>query len=327
MNIDQSGFKTMRNVLLAGVVLLVIKFTAFFITHSNAILSDALESIINVAAGAFTLFSIALAAKPKDINHPYGHGKIEFVAAGFEGGLILLAGLLIITKAIYNFIHPSELHSLGTGTLLAGVSGFANYILGYWLIREGEKIKSVALVADGKHLQSDTWSSAGLVAGMLMVWLTGYVWLDNVFAILFAVFIIITGYKLVRKSLAGLMDEADENIMSEVLEVLNKHRSPKWIDIHNLRMQQYGSSFYIDCHITLPWYNNLHDTHDELKKIEYIITSQFHHQVELFIHPDPCIPESCSLCQITECKHRIHPFKEELKWTLKNVMENKKHMS
>jgi cation diffusion facilitator family transporter len=316
--------KAMRNVLIAGIAIMVLKFVAYFITHSNAILSDALESIINVVAGAFAYYSVLLAAKPKDLDHPYGHGKIEFISAGFEGGLILIAGLLIIVKSIMNLLHPIPIEHLDVGAWMTAVAGGINYILGRYLIRVGENQKSLTLIADGKHLQTDTWSSLGLVAGVLIIYFTGYTFLDSIFAILFGILIMVTGFKLVRKSLAGLMDEADESVIREVIAVLQKHRKKEWIDIHNLRIQQYGSSYHIDCHITLPWYNNLQTSHDELKKIEDLIIDQFHHQVELFIHADPCITESCKLCEIN-CEVRQHAFEQRLDWTLENVLKNEKH--
>lgn len=304
---------------------MLVKFIAFFITHSNAILSDALESIINVVAGAFAYYSLRVAAKPKDMDHPYGHGKIEFISAGFEGGLILLAGIIIIGKSVINMIHPVEIDRLEVGAILATLAGVANFVLGRFLIRTGETYKSITLVADGKHLQSDTWSSLGLVLGVILIYFTGWVWLDNVFAIGFGAVIIFTGYKLVRKSLAGLMDEADETIINDVIHVLNEHRNESWIDIHNLRILQYGSSYHIDCHITLPWYNDLKTSHDELKNIEDLVTAKFHDKVELFIHPDPCLPFSCSVCQLKQCNVRQRPFEYKIEWTSANVIRNEKH--
>lgn len=317
--------RVMRGVLLCSIGILLIKFSAFFITHSNAILSDALESIINVLAGAFALYSLILSAKPKDVAHPYGHGKIQFVSAGFEGGLILLAGVIIIGKSILNWINPIEVHSLNDGTLLAAIAGVANYILAQILIRSGRKHNSLTLIADGKHLLTDTWSSVGLVAGVILMQLTNWLWLDNALAIFFGLLIMYTGYKLVRQSIAGLMDEADEQILQEVIEVLQTHRKPVWIDIHNLRIQQYGSSYHIDCHVTLPWYQDLQTSHDELKEMETIIAKEFNHKIELFIHPDPCLPFSCCLCQLEGCKERQQPFDHIIQWNTNNVMRNEKH--
>jgi cation diffusion facilitator family transporter len=315
----------MRWVLTGSVVILLLKFVAYFVTHSNAILSDALESIINVIAGAFAYYSLSLAAKPKDTDHPYGHGKIEFISAGFEGGLILLAGILIIVKSIGNSIHPTTIHSLDIGALLASLAGVANFLMGRVLIKLGKAHKSVTLVADGKHLQSDTWSSIGLIIGVLFMYITGITWLDNILAIVFACIIMFTGYRLMRRSLAGLMDEADDQVLQEVLNVLNEFRKPNWIDIHNLRVLQYGSHYHIDCHVTLPWYESLQISHDALKEMEFLIAKAFQQKVELFIHPDPCIPASCSLCTLTECTVRQKPFINRMEWTLENVLRNQKH--
>jgi cation diffusion facilitator family transporter len=325
---DKSAYiqiRVMRTVLVCSIGILLLKFSAYFITHSNAILSDALESIINVVAGAFALYSLVLAAKPKDDGHPYGHGKIEFISAGFEGGLILLAGIIIIVKSIVNWIHPIEIHSLDAGAILAAIAGAANYILARILIRTAQKHNSLTLMADGKHLMTDTWSSVGLVAGVILIQFTGWVWLDNFLAAAFGLLIIYTGYQLVRKALAGLMDEADENILQEVINVLQTNRTPFWIDIHNLRIQQYGSSYHIDCHVTLPWYQDLKTSHDELKNMESLITEKFHRKVELFIHPDPCLPFSCSLCSVKDCPERQKPFERSVEWTVANVMRNEKH--
>ena len=317
--------KAMRTVIIIGMVIMLIKFFAFFITHSNAILTDALESIINVVAGFFAYYSLSVAARPKDNNHPYGHGKIEFISAGFEGGLILLAGIVIIVKSVFDFIHPKEVELLDIGAYLAGTAGLFNFILGKYLIKTGTQNKSITLVADGKHLLSDTYSSIGLVAGLIIITLTKILWLDNLLAIIFGMVIIATGYQLFRKSLAGLMDEADTVVLNDVLDTLNKTRIDKWIDIHNLRVQQYGSSYHIDCHVTLPWYHDLQTSHDELKKMEDIIYKKYDDRVELFIHPDPCIPLSCAICQLSECAVRQHPFEKKIGWTLENVMKDEKH--
>jgi cation diffusion facilitator family transporter len=317
--------RAMRIVVGTGILIMLIKFTAYFLTHSNAVLTDAAESVINVVAGSFAYYSIRYAARPKDTTHPYGHGKIEFISAGFEGGLILMAGLTIIIKSVMNLMHPIIVESLDVGAFLAGAAGLINFILGKYLIAVGEKNKSITLVADGKHLLSDTYSSIGLVAGLVVIIFTRIVWLDSLLAIIFGVVIIVTGYRLLRKSFAGLMDEADENVLSDVLKVLNDYRNEQWIDIHNLRVQQYGSSFHIDCHVTLPWYNDLQTSHDELKKMEALIERQFDERVELFIHPDPCIPLSCSICQIADCKVRQKPFERKMEWTLENVLKNERH--
>ena len=325
MTKENKDMKAISLALVAGVVILCIKFSAYFLTHSTAILTDALESIINVVAGTFAMYSIKLASKPKDKEHPYGHGKIEFISAGFEGGLIFIAAIAILVRSIDILIHPIEINKLDIGIYFSAFGGIANFLVGSYLIRTGKKSRSITLVADGKHLISDTYSSVGLVIGLIVISLTGLLWLDAVIAIVFGILILFTGYQLIRKSLAGLMDEADEQSLLEVIAVLNKNRSNNWIDIHNLRVLRYGAHLHIDCHITLPWYNDLKSSHDELKKIEDIIRQEFNDRVEIFIHPDPCLPLSCAICSIADCRERKHPFKKSITWELENLLSDEKH--
>jgi cation diffusion facilitator family transporter len=311
--------------LLLGVALLVIKFVAWWHTNSNAILSDALESIINVVAGAFALYSLVIAAQPSDHNHPYGHGKIEFVSAGFEGALIFLAGILIIVKAIYNLQFPQPLGSLDLGVLLTFITGGLNYLMGIFLIKRGRKFESTIMVASGKHLHSDAWSSVGLIVGLVLVWITGWEVLDSIIAMTFAGFIIYTGYGLVRSALAGIMDETDTALVAEIVEQLEAHRSPHWIDIHNLRVIKYGASLHIDCHMTLPWYFTTKESHYEVEALSQVANAKRENPVELFIHVDPCLPNSCPLCMKFDCTYRKHAFEKRVEWKLENVAVNQKH--
>lgn len=317
--------KTMRIVLFFSMVVMAVKFVAFFITHSNAILTDALESIINVSAGAFALFSIYFASQPKDENHPYGHGKMEYFSAGLEGGLILIAGTYIIVKSTFNFSHPVAIHSLDIGLYLSVFAGVCNYLMGTYLVKKGKIHNSTLMIADGKHLLSDTVSSIGLVLGLAIVFFTKIYWLDNVIAIIFGVFIIYTGYKLLKESVNSLLDEADYGKLDQLIEILNKNRREKWIDMHNLRVLKYGSHLHMDAHITLPWYDNLNDSHAEVSAVEYLIKEKLEGEVEFFIHADPCLPTSCPICIMKDCKLRKAAFEKRLEWTLQNVLPDQKH--
>lgn len=317
--------KAMRWVLFTGALVMLIKFSAYFLTHSQAIFSDALESIINLVAGAFALFSIYYAAQPRDENHPYGHGKIEFFAAGFEGAMILVAGIGIILKSAAALLHQSPVHELGLGMGLTLAAGLMNYLLGRFLLKKGKKLQSITLEADGLHLLSDTYSSLALLGGLLLIQLTGLFWLDSVLAILFALFIIFTGYKLLRKSLAGLMDEVDEQILKQIETLLNNNRKEEWIDVHNLRVLQYGASYHIDCHLTLPWYWSLEQAHQEVISFENIFRQAFPERIELFIHTDPCLPLSCQVCSISSCPQRRHAFSKKIAWQLNRLVKNEKH--
>lgn len=317
--------RIMRGVLVIGSLLTVGKFVGWFITHSDAVLTDALESIINVVAASIGLMSLTVAARPRDENHPYGHGKIEFVAVGFEGGAIFLAGTGMAMKAVYGFFHPQPLASIDVGLWITAVAAGVNGLLGWMLLRQGRDLHSQTLVADGRHLLSDTWSSVVLLAGLAAIRLTGLVWIDPLLAFGLGIYILVVGYRLLRDALAGLMDEADFYQIKQIIHVLNTKRRDRWIDIHNLRVVKYGSQLHIDAHLTLPWYDDLRKTHDAVKELEDIINEHFRNRVEFFIHTDPCLPESCPICLVNECPVRQAPFKNRLDWNLRILMKNQPH--
>ena len=317
--------KTMLVILIIGIALMAIKFMAFFITRSNAILTDALESIINIVAGGFALYSLHYSSQPKDQDHPYGHGKIEYISSGLEGGLIILSGIAIIIKSTYSFLHPGELRALDIGLMLTLGTGLCNFFMGRYLIHHGRINQSTAMIADGKHLVSDTISSAGIVIGLLIIYFTKLYWLDNSIAILAGFYISFMGYKLLKESVTGLLDEADVEKLDMLIAKLNEGRRKKWIDMHNLRVLKYGSHLHVDAHITLPWYDNLEDSHTEVTMVESLIKKQLGAELEFFIHADPCLPSSCPICVVEDCPVRKAPFVRRLDWTLENLLPDKKH--
>jgi cation diffusion facilitator family transporter len=175
MSVSKRNIRIQTLILIAGIIILAGKFSAWIITDSNAILTDALESIINVVAGAFALYSLFLTSKPRDEDHPYGHGKIEFLSSGFEGGLILIAGLVMTAKACYNFFKPIPIDSLDYGIIIIIVTGLVNYLLGTFLQKRGKRDKSIIMIASGQHLMSDAWSTLGLIIGLTIIYFTGFV--------------------------------------------------------------------------------------------------------------------------------------------------------
>ncbi|MBN8879772.1 MAG: cation transporter [Sphingobacteriales bacterium] len=308
-----------------SVILLAIKFIAYFSTLSVSILTDALESIVNVVAGAIGLYSLYVAAKPRDSDHPYGHGKAEFLSAAVEGTLIGIAGLVILYKAILSLIHPVELKKIDMGIWLVAATALVNYLVGIYCERIGKKNDSMALQASGKHLQSDTLSTLGIIAGLVLLYFTGWNWVDGVVAILFGGFIIFMGYRILRSSIAGIMDEADRKLLSRLVELLNANRRTNWIDIHNLRVIKYGSILHIDCHLTVPWYLNVHEAHREIDALTELVRKEFGQSVEFFVHSDGCLPFSCPICDKMECTVRKHNFEKKIRWTLDNILKNEKH--
>lgn len=314
-----------RLTLIIGAILLVIKFIAYFLTHSNTILTDALESIVNVVAGAFGLFSLYVAALPKDENHPYGHGKIEFVSAAVEGVLILMAGILILIKSAYNLQYPIPVHDVDTGIWITAVAGGINYLLGAYVGREGKRMDSMVLIASGEHLKSDGYSTLGMIAGLGMILVTDWLWLDSVVAIVFGIIIIKAGIEVIKSSMAGIMDEVDYELVKEVVAVLNQDRHPECIDVHNLRVIKYGTALHVDCHITIPWYFDTRQAHDEVERMEELLAANTQKSIEFFIHVDPCIPASCKICNKQDCPVRQFEWKQKVEWTVENIMLNQKH--
>ena len=308
-----------------SVLLLAAKFLAYYLTHSVAILTDAMESIVNVAAGFIGLYSLYISAKPRDINHPYGHGKAEFLSAAVEGTLILSAGAIIIYKAVQHFIFPAPIHSIDIGITLVGITGLVNLVVGFLGARYGKRNQSLALIASGRHLVSDSYSTFGIVAGLLLISFTKLLWIDSAIAIVFGVIIIYTGYRILRRSIAGIMDEADEELLVRMVRVLNTNRKENWVDLHNLRVIKYGSILHVDCHLTVPWYLNVHEAHAEIDALASLIRREFGESLELFVHSDGCLYVQCPICLKSDCPVRHHSFEKKIEWSLGNIISNKKH--
>ena len=308
-----------------SVAIFIGKIIAWRFTHSVAILTDALESIINVVTGFIGLYSIILAVKPRDRNHPFGHGKIEYVSASIEGVLILIAGLIISFEAVYKLIFPQPLQALELGIILTTCTGIINYVLGSYALQQATRQPSATLDAAGRHLRVDAYSTFAIIAGLLLLQWTHWWWIDSAVALLFAVFIIITGYKVLRKSLSGIMDESDEVVVKKVIQYLEQHRLPQWIDIHNMRVLQYGAVLHIDAHMTLPWYYTVADGEKEIHRLEQLVRSYFGNDVEMFIHIDACASYSCKICSVAFCPVRQSPLQAPIQWTPENMWIDAKH--
>ena len=312
-------------VLIASTVIMLVKFAAWWITDSTTILSDALESIVNVLAGGFALYSLVLAAKPRDREHPYGHGKVEFISAGIEGGAVIVAGAFIIWQAVNAILANEAPKELELGIVLTSIAGGLNYVLGSMLRRRGMVAHSITMEASGEHLLSDAWSTVAMICGLVLMKITGLLWLDQVFAIGFAIYIIFTGSRVFRRSVAGIMDEADLDTASGLIEFLQKERRPEWIDLHNFRMIKYGELLHIDCHVTLPWYFTLEAAHDQIDLMERLVNTRSGRIVEFFVHMDPCIPISCAICSMPDCPVRRQPRQKEVHWSQHTVLTDRKH--
>lgn len=308
-----------------SLVLLVMKTIAWRLSNSAALLTDALESIVNVVASAFALYSVSYAARPRDLSHPYGHGKIEFFSAGLEGAMIMIAGSLTLYEGAQRLMQPLPISNWGIATAAAVVGGLANGAVGMHLRRRGRQLHSLALQADGTHLLSDAWSSAALALGLAIAWATGWLWIDGVLCAGLSLLLLYKGYELMRSSISGLMDEANPELVETVVKVLAVHKKTNWIDVHHLKIQHYGPRLHIDCHVTLPYYYTLGETHRELTHMEQLLRGRLPYEVEIFIHPDPCLPQCCHYCSLLTCPVRSEDYKVDVVWDVETLYRNQKH--
>ncbi len=312
---------------LVSILLLAVKFYGYRLTGSAAILSDALESIINVIASTFALISIWLASRPPDASHPYGHGKIESFSAGFEGALILLAAIGIFMTAVPRIVHPVPLPHLDAGMLLILSTAVVNAALGTYLLHVGKKTKSLTLIADGKHVLTDVYSTAGVLVGLVLVQWTGWREMDGLTACMVGVNILVSGLALIRKAFSGLMNAADPELLSEISRVISSKRREHWIDIHQLRAWTSGSFVHIDFHLILPKDFSLEQAHIEGKLLEKALQEHFGGEAGVLIHLDPCLDLQCPICARFACPTRTIESTSMPLWTLESMTKDESSQS
>ncbi len=293
--------------LLVAIVLLGIKYQAYRMTGSAAVLSDALESIVNVIAAAFSLGGLVFAGIPADRNHPYGHGKIEFMAAAFEGGLIAFAAILIIWESAVALVQGSAIRDLDAGIVLVAAAGCCNGALGWFLVRVGRSHRSMTLVADGQHVLSDFWTSVGIVGGLLLVQLTGLEWLDPVVAIAVALLLLFTGWRLVRLAAGGLLDEEDPELVQRFVKEIGPHIGQGVISVHHLRAIRAGRVPHISAHLVVPEFWTVERAHDLAEQLAARLSNQLG-ESEITFHTDPCHRAHCGGCDVEACSVRTKPF-------------------
>lgn len=310
MNEETLKQRVQQRILLLSFLILIGKFVAYWLTDSVGILTDALESIVNVAAGAMSLYALYWSARPKDKSHPFGHGKMELLSASVEGIMISIAGLMIIYEGIKRLFFPVEVQRLDVGIIIVAISGLLNYAMGWYSIRTGKRYSSVALVAGGRHLQSDTYSTIGLVVGLLLLHFTRIMWIDSALALIFGTIIIVTGVSILRKTTANLLDKADVALLQQLAETLNEKRGPDWIDIHNAKVIKYGNFLYMDCDLTVPWYYTIEKGHKVGEALKAALESRFADRIQLTVHLDPCniFNRSRCYCCPLDCKYRKENF-------------------
>lgn len=307
--------------LAVGAVLLGAKYLAYTLTGSSAILSDAMESIVNVVAAVFALGGLAFAGRPVDRNHPYGHGKIEFFSAAFEGGLIAFAAVMILYQAGLSFVQGVEIRALDLGLVITAAAGLANLALGRFLIGVGRRYKSMTLIADGQHVVSDFWTSLGVVVGLALVRLTGIVWFDPLVAAIVGVNLAWTGLRLVRHAAGGLLDEEDTELLSNLLEAMNASVIPGIIRVHNLRAIRSGRFSHVDAHLVVPEFWSVEQAHDAADAFERQVIAAGQVEGEIVFHLDPCRRVYCGQCDVAECPVRVSPFVRRSRITVDEAVQ------
>lgn len=308
--VESSGLRVRAAIvsLLVSVVLLGVKYVAYVHTGSAAILSDALESIINVVAAVFAVGSLRFATRPADRGHPYGHGKIEYFSAAFEGGLIAFAALLIVWYAIRDLVRGAELADLELGLVLTVGAGIANATLGWFLLRVGKKHRSITLIADGHHVLADFQTSLGVVVGLVLVQLTGLTWFDPAAALLVGFSLALTGWRLVREAAGGLLDEEDGGLLSRLVAAFEDVRFQGIIRIHRLRAIRSGREAHADAHLIVPEFWSVEQAHDAAVELERRIFALPSIDGEIVFHVDPCMRALCTSCDLPDCPVRERAF-------------------
>ncbi|MNJ93322.1 Ferrous-iron efflux pump FieF [compost metagenome] len=306
---------------IASILIFFLKIGAYKITGSAAVLSDALESIVNVLAALVALYVVRFASQPADHEHPYGHGKAEYFSSTFEGGMIFFAAIVIIGESIKSLIYHEAPQKLETGLIVVGVAALLNLALGLYLHRVGRKHHSEALKASGAHVLSDVYTTVGVMVGLGLVLLTDLPWIDPVVAILVGVNLAYSGFKIVRESLGGLLDEQDETSLEDLTKSLEQNRRPGIIDIHHMRAIRSGRFHHVDAHLVVPEYWDISHVHEVEQSFEADVVRDYVFDGELAFHLDPCKKSYCSVCVVENCPIRQEPFKEARPFTLKSLTD------
>lgn len=259
----------------AAVATIGIKVAAWLVTGSVGLLADAAESVVNLVAAAFALFALKLSAKPADHNHHFGHTKVEYFSAGLEGLMVLVASGFIIVFAVQRLLEPRPIEAVGIGLAISLVAAALNGLVAQVLIRAGKRYRSITLRADGAHLMTDLYTSLGVVLGVGLVWLTGWWWLDPVVAIVVAINILVTGYRLVAESSRGLMDVAMSPEDNQRLHELLQQHSGSEVDFHAVRTRESGARQFMEMHMLVPGDWTVQRGHDAMEDLIEQLRAEF----------------------------------------------------
>lgn len=307
----------------ANAIILAFKFFAYEMTGSQAILSDALEGIVNIVAAGSAFVVLVLSNRPADRNHPYGHGKAEYFSAAFEGGLISFAAVLIVISAGHALITGHTVTKLDSGLGLITVAALCNLGLALYLLRAGRRTQSSALLASGHHSLSDFWTTLATIVGLGLVHITGAAIIDPLVALGMGGVLSWTGLKIVRGSLGALLDEEDEEMLEALVSACNKVRLPGIIKVHHVRAMRSGAYHFIDAHVVVPEFWEMHTAHDEVNRFERKLIEAHSHRGEIHFHMDPCRRKHCSMCDLSNCPLRQAQFEGHDTYTIEGITAKK----
>lgn len=271
----------------AALVTIFLKFFAWYLTDSVGLLSDALESCVNLVAAIIALIMLTIAETPADEKHPFGHTKAEYFSSAIEGGMIVVAAFSIIWSAVPRIIHPQPLENVEVGLLISVGASLINLVVALVLIKAGKKNNSITLDADGKHLMTDVYTSGGVLLGILLVKLSGWQILDGIVAVAVALNILWAGYQLIHRSATGLLDASiPDDELAKISDLLNSLKSQS-IEHHSLLTRQAGQRKFVAFHLLLPGHWTIQDGHDQAEKIEREIRQLFDGPITVFTHLEP----------------------------------------
>lgn len=306
--------------LIVSMLVLSLKAAAYVKSGSSAVLSDALESIVNVLTACVALFVIHFAAQPADTDHPYGHGKAEYFSAAFEGGLIFFAAVAILLESARSLWFGVHLRDIGEGIVLTSLATVLNFTAALYLRWVGRRQKSEALQASSAHLLSDVKTTVGVVLGLFLVHATGFTWVDPLIAVVVALWLAYEGYTIARRSVGALIDELDEAGLTVLAESIRRHRRTGVIDIHLMRSIRSGSFHHIDAHLVVPEFWDVLRAHETAHGFEKSVMQDYPFDAEFAFHLDPCRAKFCPICSVEPCPIRKKPFVAPPEFAVKDLL-------
>lgn len=308
-----------------SVTLMFAKMGVYILTGSLAVLSDAIESIVNIATSSFALFAVWIAARPRDKDHPYGHGRIEYLAEAGEGLAISVAGLAILVVTIANGPQNASLEVSTLGLALVAGIALVTFIAGTAIYRAGRSLGSPTLRADGQHIRADAITTIGAFAGMLLVYITGVAWIDMAVAFLLGAWLSVAGLRLLWSAVRSLMDEADPQLLDEIAVAFEAVREPGWVAPHMARVHHLGQEIHVDMHMVFPRFWSLERAHDASLVLERALDVRFGEGSDLMLHMEACTSVSCGYCDVRDCPIRARPFEALHPWTGEYIASQVRH--